>query len=462
LVRGMTFGTRAELEADAEQSVRIVTAGGRVHLPSRVGPPTTAVQGFDPEYHEKATIGGLTGIFTPSEIGKIYEANWRRDFSQGSPLIAQIVLVWKELRDKAAVTGRPDSGLQLQLLKLVSHPLKDFVGESYGGYQSWEHMDNPGAAAAAEADQRWGGGAASHEIAGYIRDSRASIKEKLASAIVSARASRDAADPESGRTRADAWAKGTPPANYDMWHPYEGRTLPPQGYGAAKNVGDPQHSSSIVANEVEAIAAHEPGHLSGPNAATTGFDSDPAIADNLGRASHLIEDFFAHSNFVELALALQVGGRPIPPESLKTGTFETPDKMHSLAGKLRDAAAEIRTHTNFIPLVGDAVISALEDVANAAESASKGLGPAPGSHTNLAKDSPHALDFPMAHLLATAADQMVFFQVHLIMQEAPPEKAKSDINILFQLVDSIITVPSDQHPLKNYFSGGGGTAAPKR
>jgi hypothetical protein len=94
-------GFSDQVEADAEQSARVVMAGGSVHPPPRLGPPTSAVQGFDPEYHEQATVGGLTGIFTPAEIGKIYEANWARDFSQGSALIGEIVLVWKELRDEA-------------------------------------------------------------------------------------------------------------------------------------------------------------------------------------------------------------------------------------------------------------------------------------------------------------------------------------------------------------------------
>jgi hypothetical protein len=449
LARTMDFTGRGTLEADAQQSAEIVAAGGKVQPPPRLGPSRTAVQAFDPEYHEQATIGGLTGIFTPREIGKVYEGNWKRDFSQGSTLIGQLVLVWKELRDRAAATGKVDSGLQWELMKVIAHPPQDFIGETYGGYQYFEHMDNPGAAGVAEADSRWGTGPG--DIAGYIRDSRANIKDLLATSIRTARYSWGGSTPDSGRTKADAWSKGKPPADYDMWNAYKGRTQPPQGLGVPKNLADPAHSSTIVAKEVEAIATREPGAIGDPTAATAGFSADPSIADGLGRASHLIEDFFAHSNFVELAQNITAGGGPISPSALKTGTFDTPDKLHSLSGKLRDAAADMRAHMDLIPLLGESAVDTLESVADAAEAASKKLGPSLGSHTKLAKDSPHAKNFAMAHRLATAADQMVFFWVHRIMQETPEAKANKDMYVLFELIDAIVTVPSDHHPLKNVF-----------
>lgn len=135
-----------------------------------------------------------------------------------------------------------------------------------------------------------------------------------------------------------------------------------------------------------------------------------------------------------------------------------PNIDHLRGAQLRDAAADMRANRNLVPLIGDAAISALESVAIAAESASKALGPKPGSHTRLAKDSPRAQGFSMAHRLATAADQMVFFWVHRIMQEPSADKAEKNTYILFQLVDAIVTIPSDQHPLKNVY--GGGAAAP--
>lgn len=459
--RGQGAGSRGMLEAAAERSARVVTAGGTVAVPPRLGPAASAVQTFDPEYHDEATTEGLTGIFTPAEIGKIYEGNWRRDFSQSAPLIGELVLTWKQLRDGAAATGKPDPSLQWQLLKIVSHPLREFVGESYGGYRSWEHMDNPGAAADVEADTRWGNTGAPGDLPGYLLDARASIKERLTTAIRIARSSWGGQKLDSGQELADAWARGTPPASYDMYDAYAGRTKPPLGYGVPQNVSDPRVSSSIVASEVETTAASTPGHVADPTKTARGFDSDPTIADDLGRASHLVEDFFAHSNFVELA-AEQVSGTTITPSRLMTGTFEAPDKAHSLAGKLRDAADEMDANRRLIPLVADQAIGALRSLAEAAEYASQKLGPKPGSHTKLAKDSPHAQGFAMAHDLATHADQMVFFWVHRILQDPSADEADKKVYILFQLIDAIINVPSANHPLHNVYgaSAGSGQTTP--
>jgi hypothetical protein len=146
----------------------------------------------------------------------------------------------------------------------------------------------------------------------------------------------------------------------------------------AKSATDPVHGSAIIAAEIEAIVGGRPGRVV---SSTKGFGADPSIADNLGRASHLIEDFFAHSNFVELA-ADKTRGQTIGPEPQKTAAFEAPDKAHSLAGKLRGPAAEMRAHRNLIPLIGDAAINGLEWIAGEAESASRALGPKPGSHTH--------------------------------------------------------------------------------
>jgi hypothetical protein len=452
LTRGMNSGSRASLEADAEQNAQLALAGKTVQLPPRVGPAAEATQGFDPEYHEKAITGGLTGIFNPDEIGKMYEANWKRDFSQGPAIIADIVLTWKELKRYADQHGgQSDSGLQFKLAKLVAllpNRMAFQAHNTYGGYQYWEHMDNPGAAAAAESDQRWGTGPG--ELPGYIRDSRASIKDKLTAGIQAARDSWGGLKADSGKSRADAWARGAPPANYDMSDPYAGRTKPPQGYGVAQNVPDPGTSSSVVASEVTGMASQMPGAKTG--APTRGFASDPAVADNLGRASHLIEDFFAHSNFVELALSLKMGN-PILPSDLRTGTFEGADQAHSLAGKLRDASEDIKAHKELIPLVAGTIISTLDAVSATAEMSSQKMGVKPGSHTQMAKDNPHAgQDFPMALELATRADEMIFWYVRKIMQKPSPDSALDNINVLYMLVDAIINIPSDTHPLKNVYA----------
>lgn len=100
----------------------------------------------------------------------------------------------------------------------------------------------------------------------------------------------------------------------------------------------------------ETITARAP---TGPTGAFTA-----AVATCLGRASHALEDFFAHSNFVELAI-----GEPTPvivltgrglgetgtsSEQLGTGSFGAIDKMHALSHKIRGIADEIDAE---IPLV---------------------------------------------------------------------------------------------------------------
>lgn len=455
LSRGLSTVGRKALEADAEQSAHLAASGEVAGLPPRIRAAAAATQCFDPAYHEEAVIGGLTGIFNAGEIGQIYEANWKRDFSQGPAIVADIVLTWKELRFFAELhRGKVSSDLQWKLIKLIAllpNKIATQPGNTYGGYRYWEHMDNPGGAAAAEADQRWGTGAG--DMPGYIRDSRASIKDKLAAAVQSARNSWGGLKKDSGRARADAWARGAPPADYDMWNADKGRTKRPQGFNAPMNVPDPSSSSAVAGDEVTYTAVSEPGAIVGArdDDETKGFASDPAIADNLGRASHLVEDFFAHSNFVELAQGM-TPGQAVDPSTLKTGTFEDADKAHSLAGKLRDAAEDMEAHKELIPLVDDSLIKILKDASGALETASKAMGVQPGSHTKLAKDNPHAgPNFNMALKLATAADQMIFGFTRMIMEAKDPEKAEKQLYILFRLVDEIINVPSDHHPLKAVF-----------
>ena len=111
----------------------------------------------------------------------------------------------------------------------------------------------------------------------------------------------------------------------------------------------------------------------------------------------------------------------------------------------------MQANSHLIPLVAGTVIDTLESAATGAELISKALRPRPGSHTKLAKDSPRAQGFAMAHQLATAADQRIFFWVHRVMQESSADKAQKDTYILFKFVDAILTVPSDNHPLKDVY-----------
>lgn len=64
---------------------------------------------------------------------------------------------------------------------------------------------------------------------------------------------------------------------------------------------------------------------------------DPESLELVGRASHALEDFWSHSNFVETAIdevEYKLGG-------LTTATFGATDSTHALAHKIRGAADEI-------------------------------------------------------------------------------------------------------------------------
>jgi hypothetical protein len=451
LATGRNPGERARLERQAESSAQTVAIGDRLPQRLTAGPPAPILQGFDPEYHEEAVIQGLSGAFTPEEIGKIYEANWRRDYSQASPALADIALVWKQL--KAASTSSSKHLLQMKLAgsvaAVVANPLS-VSGETYGGYQTWEHMDNPGATPAAESDARWSGSNPGSKIAGYILDSRAYIKQNLAQAVGIARQSWNPPDQDFGRRMADAWAKGTPPPDYDITDAYRGRTRPPPGLGQPRSVQNPIESSSVVASDVAAIAKK----ATATTTATRGFMADPQVADDLGRASHALEDFFAHSNFVELTQK-QAAGEQLSPSDLRTGTFGKGDKAHSLADKIRGIVAEIRGHRDLIPplvLPEPLLTEYLGVAAILEETAAVTTGPATGpqarSHTALNKDEPTRPNFAKAHQLATAADKLVFESIHQAMQASLPETSSQIVYNTYALVDSLVNVPSDEHPLK--------------
>ena len=438
-------GEPAEREAAlAERAIHFGEA------PPSVTSSAPALQAFDPDYHETATMDGLAGTFTPQEIGKIYEANWRRDYSQASPAFADIALTWKRLKD--ATTPQEEVKLQLELAGEIAGIAKNpgsLSGETYGGYQTWEHMDNPGGAAATEADARWAGTGPGDGITGYIRDSRAYIKQDLAQAVGIARQKTNPPDDDFGRRMADAWAGGTPPPNYDITDAYAGRTRPPQGLGVPKSVPDPTQSSSVVASDVAAIAARNP---SATNTATTGFASDPQVADDLGRAAHALEDFFAHSNFVELTQ--QIGaGKTISSKDLRTGTFGGGDKAHSLADKIRGIVSEILAHRDLAPslVLPDILLNKFLDAAANLENAAT-LTTGPTSHTALNKDEPSRPNFAKAHQLAVAADHLVFESIHRAIQASMPETSSQVVYDTYALVDSLVNIPSNSHPLKTLFA----------
>jgi hypothetical protein len=449
LAGAVAQGDRAALEADAEHGARLVLAGRRLPAADRIGPAASMVQRFDPPYHEEALTSGLSGIFAPAEIGQIEEANWRRDFSQAPVEVVDMVLTWKQLKAQYEATGKTDRSLQLRLLvtvkvlkdNLIAHVITKGLGglESYGGYRYWEHMDKPDAQGVADAQARWASsGPEGTDIPAYIRDSRASVKDLLARGINTARLSLGTGGLGSRGVLYEAWSGGAPPREY----------------GARKPLAvDPGPSTAVVGAEAERKTKGMPGAA---QSLTPGFNADPSVADDLGRASHLIEDFFAHSNFVELTARVTKGQQVFPGE-LKTGSFDLPDELHSLAGKLSVVAAEVEGNKRFVPFVADLVVNELREASRRLEAMSAKQGAKqPGwrmdSHTAIAKDSPSAPGFQTATQLAARADAQIFWMVRTIMEEPAADVAEQKIRRLYELVDQILTAPSANHPLKDVWA----------
>ena len=115
------------------------------------------MQLFDPRYHRTSTVQGLEGSgFTPDEIGMIYAANWERDLSQAHPALGNVILAWKSLKvaafekrltegDIAHFQGSCETVLESALASIMATGSADAFldATAYGGYQFYEHMDNP-------------------------------------------------------------------------------------------------------------------------------------------------------------------------------------------------------------------------------------------------------------------------------------------------------------------------------
>jgi hypothetical protein len=143
---------RMERDADAvaARAAAAGPAGGgaRTALPASVAAP--AYQAYDPRYHRRALVKGLTaaGTFSAEDIGRIYQENWMRDLSQASPIFASVMIAWKRVK-LAALRGQ-DVQPAIHKLYGTAERLKDpevlkslATANTYGGYRPYEHMDNP-------------------------------------------------------------------------------------------------------------------------------------------------------------------------------------------------------------------------------------------------------------------------------------------------------------------------------
>ncbi len=394
LERDADTGARAALQsgpADTAQSAPLTP------LPLA---PQPAPQAFDPRFHRESVVEGLTtgGVvgdgsggtrefapsgFTDEEIGMVYQANWERDLSQLHPSVAEVMLAWKDVklaaispsdgragRVEAAEAGFRGAASNV-LSTLESLGLDGFLEtRAYGGYAFWEHMDNPGAAInAAMRDRRVELHIPENAQNPHLYVTKEYIKEMLFDAVQLAHPSATltgAAADAASTSRDRRTALSASSLDYDHAH------------GATTAVAGTRPTSTIAAETASQVRDAHPSAPSVTTGAGTagGTGAPPAAFEKLGRASHALEDFWSHSNFVEMAIGearfntgladleaanTSAGGDPAT-QGLTTSTFDDADLAHSKAHKIRALADEIDTELPLIEhLLGRA--TALPDAA---------------------------------------------------------------------------------------------------
>lgn len=305
--------------------------------------PSPMLQKFDPPYHSQALREGLVATeFSAEQIGQIYAANWERDFSQGHQVFADIVASWKAIKlaakeqrlGQAEIEAFESSAGQLE--HMLSNPLSIVelvTSKSYHGYQAEEHMD------ATDQSQAMVEGVSSDILA-----SRDYIKAQLLRAMYDYRG--DMPDLVGPRpTQHPSIAQEAAQQARDL--PVDKFTFP-DDHIVASRPATARSTSSDVADS--AAIEMEPIGITGVVRHTRGTWTSE-VADALGRASHALEDFFSHSNFVELAIGQRLPGI----SGLKTGTFGGVDAIYSLSHKLHAVASEINAERALINEVNQRV-----------------------------------------------------------------------------------------------------------
>ena len=327
----------AEVEADRVAD-RVVAGESAGTISAQ---PGNAIYRFAPNAHQNATVSGLSKTYSAEEIGAIYASNWERDFSQGHPDIGSAAIAWTAVKNHASKhggdPGTTGATFTDAIWKVVNGSLMDATTPSLGTSQTWEHMDAPDDKKVREAaDKRWAGKAAG--VAGYLMDSKAHIKDQMVAAIDVYRLINNAA------------AVG---GSIDNWN----GAAKPDGYTAP----NPSRSGTTVSTHFppnfddKAVASRDPiKEQTADQAKAAGAKSDPShnatqwalVAQHLGRAMHAFEDFWAHSNWLELAkltyARVTLGdntpsilkGEAVANKDLKTGTFGRPAQAHALGHKL--------------------------------------------------------------------------------------------------------------------------------
>ena len=288
-----------------------------------------SVQRFATTGHRLATVLGLKKTFSAEEIGLVAQANWERDLAQGPSAVVNAMSAWTGVKlsaekNRGIPEKKPVEHFRNQVKELLETNPFDLRKGSMGGSPTWEHMDQPGGAHSA--NLRWYGKYAGSgrnkslkldpqkfdrtSIPGYILDSRAYIKDHLVHAVNNYRK-----------------VQGLTPVgtSIDNWKGSHGK---PKGYEDPEvkveygGVKEPKEIAEERTRAAKSVGAKE----GAPSAAFQ------AAADSLGRATHALEDFFAHSNWLEMARDLKSTGET--HQTLQTGTFKRPSEIHTLGHKI--------------------------------------------------------------------------------------------------------------------------------
>jgi len=344
--------TRAEREraADAAAHRALTQPSSRGSWSAR--PSSSALRTthyFDPRFHRASVVNALAGPsgggFTAEEIGMIYQANWERDLSQVHPALANVISSWKRVKLAAADHDTPGPDRE----SVVATAERDFMSvcsalldqvevmgvdafkttRSFGGYAFWEHMDNPGDS--------------TNELVRFIEQrrveltipadvthphlfiSREYIKQMLIEAVA-------LAFPDTPLTGTAADAAAASRSRLAVIRPEADRL---------------EHSSRASGGDSAPVGAETAAHVrtAHPDTSTLSTGAPAASFERLGRASHALEDFWSHSNFIEMAIGearFNSGLAELEQsESLTTATFGPTDETHAIAHKVRGLADEI-------------------------------------------------------------------------------------------------------------------------
>ncbi len=484
-----------EYEAEADQVADCAMQGSK--YTQKVQPLSGArIQRFAPDGHRKAGAQGLKTTFSAEEIGLIYQSNWERDFSQGPPAVADMVVSWKLVKESAAKNhGNPSTSLASQFKDKAWAVLDMNLGatdESMGGYQPWEHMDHPGKKKAKQAEKRMEG--QSRQMPAYLDENTSYVMDLMVRAVE------------------QYWkAQGRPQHGISNWHYATGpaATTPP------KPTGLPTLPRDVIGRESTEYAKSI-GARSEPLALDKhGQPVMTASAGLLGRAMHCIEDFFSHSNWLDLAQQVRKG-KTIQREDLQSGTFELPDKCHALGHKLLALSSSLLQDFDLLlkvfgrttehqptPLeraalsidmkpmrtdswtpVGEIVDvyatstlleadvragylslesilcnrSVLEQIrTKGLVMIQEGHKESPdGGHGKLAKDQPEqGKDFATAHLLAVQANALIIAPLKLAMESKDSDHGAQILAQQLAVARQVLAPPSASHPLIHFVNVAG-------